>query len=231
MLSAVSGQLQPSHFGANINQQLQDIASKLSIPTLTRLWQILLKGQQEIKQSHAQELAAEMVLIRCCYVQELLSAPAVKLTAAPIATPVPVVPTAVVKIASKPCPATFQELVQLFHEQRQMLLYHHLHDDVVLVSMQEQVLELRPLDAHKSAQLPRNFARQTKEMLDEWTAVSWQVNLLPFVGSAPEAQSLQVARLEQASSAKEALHAHPVVQSALSLFPGAEIAATNIKPS
>jgi DNA polymerase-3 subunit gamma/tau len=47
------------------------LADKLSIPTLGRAWQMLLKGSQEVEQALDRRAAAEMVLIRLCYVADL----------------------------------------------------------------------------------------------------------------------------------------------------------------
>ncbi len=47
------------------------LADRLSMPTLGRLWQMLLKGAAEVEQAPDRRAAAEMVLIRCCYVADL----------------------------------------------------------------------------------------------------------------------------------------------------------------
>ncbi len=49
------------------------LADRLSMPTLGRLWQLLLKGSGEVEQAPDRRAAAEMVLIRCCYVADLPS--------------------------------------------------------------------------------------------------------------------------------------------------------------
>jgi DNA polymerase-3 subunit gamma/tau len=50
---------------------------RLSVPTLTRAWQILLKGQSELSLSPHPERAMEMLIIRLGYVSQVLSAPEV----------------------------------------------------------------------------------------------------------------------------------------------------------
>ncbi len=47
------------------------LADRLSMPVLGRLWQMLLKGVAEVEQAPDRRAAAEMVLIRCCYVADL----------------------------------------------------------------------------------------------------------------------------------------------------------------
>ena len=47
------------------------LADRLGMPTLGRTWQMLLKGAQEVEQASDRRAAAEMVLIRICYVADL----------------------------------------------------------------------------------------------------------------------------------------------------------------
>lgn len=49
----------------------KELAEKLSIPSLTRSWQILLKGIAEVQQSPLPQQAVEMVIIRLLYAAEL----------------------------------------------------------------------------------------------------------------------------------------------------------------
>jgi DNA polymerase-3 subunit gamma/tau len=50
-----------------------DLAKKLSMPVLTRTWQLLLKGLEETQRAEAQLQAAEMVLVRLAYAADLPS--------------------------------------------------------------------------------------------------------------------------------------------------------------
>ena len=56
----------------------ETFASRLSIPMLTRTWQILLKGQSEISLSPHPERAMEMLIIRLGYVSYVLDNPVVE---------------------------------------------------------------------------------------------------------------------------------------------------------
>ena len=47
------------------------LADRLSVPTLGRAWQMLLRGMQEVEFAPDRRAAAEMVLIRLCYVADL----------------------------------------------------------------------------------------------------------------------------------------------------------------
>ena len=52
-------------------QRGREMAAKLSMPTLARTWQMLLKGLDETRLSEAPLTAAEMVLVRVAYVADL----------------------------------------------------------------------------------------------------------------------------------------------------------------
>ena len=62
-----------------------DMAGRLSMRVLTRLWQMLLKGIAEAQAAPNPEAAAEMMLVRMCYVSDLPAPEEVvrKLTDAP----------------------------------------------------------------------------------------------------------------------------------------------------
>jgi DNA polymerase-3 subunit gamma/tau len=47
------------------------LADRLSMPSLGRLWQMLLKGVAEVEHAPDRRAAAEMLLLRCCYVADL----------------------------------------------------------------------------------------------------------------------------------------------------------------
>ena len=48
-----------------------EMAGRLSMRVLTRLWQMLLKGISEAQAAPNPEAAAEMMLVRMCYVSDL----------------------------------------------------------------------------------------------------------------------------------------------------------------
>jgi len=52
-------------------ERLENLADCISMPTLNRTWQILLKGLGEVNQAPMQQSAAEMVLLRLTYASEL----------------------------------------------------------------------------------------------------------------------------------------------------------------
>lgn len=61
----------PSVMAQDALDNAADLAGKLSMPTLGRAWQILLKGLQEINQAPNPQAAAEMIVIRLAYAADL----------------------------------------------------------------------------------------------------------------------------------------------------------------
>lgn len=49
----------------------RDVGTKLSVPTLARTWQMLLKGMQEVQHAFDAHKALEMVIIRLCHAADL----------------------------------------------------------------------------------------------------------------------------------------------------------------
>lgn len=63
--------LKDPRFSGEEMERLKNWTAQLSVPMLSRLWQGLLKGLEEMKQAPNAEMAGEMVLIRLCYLQNL----------------------------------------------------------------------------------------------------------------------------------------------------------------
>src|SRR5437773_121501 len=77
-------------------ERARPLADKLTLPALARVWQMLLKGLEEVQTAPSSIQAAEMVLVRLAYVADL-PAPAelVRALAVPNGLPAPEAPTAV----------------------------------------------------------------------------------------------------------------------------------------
>lgn len=58
-------------FPNSLQEKVKNIASKISLSSLARLWQMLLKGNAEINFSPSQKMAFEMLLMRICHLSAL----------------------------------------------------------------------------------------------------------------------------------------------------------------
>ncbi len=222
----------------------QEMAEALSMPTLTRAWQMLLKGLTEVRAAPSDIGAAEMVLVRLAYAADLPS-PAelvAKLADAPTAPPsappsggraarAPMggdgaqavarrEPVAATEPNAAPTayagPRSFEEAVALFAEKREGVLYAHLMNDVHLVRFEPGRIELRPAPT-----APPNLAGRVAELLGTWTGRRWLVGVSGEAGDVTLAAQRQAATDAKRAAALD----HPLVRKAMESFPGATVEA------
>ena len=208
------------------------LADRLSIPVLGRAWQMLLRGVQEVEQAADRRAAAEMILIRLCYVADL--PPPGELvrriqgegSAPRPAPPSPAgrvsgatalaesVPTASLPVPSGSVLASFRDVVALVAERREPVLGSLLRQAVHLVRFAPPVIELHP-----EPSAPRDLAARLAAVLHEATGVRWTVALSQGPGEptlAEQDAATDAAQLEQAAR-------HPLVRAILEAFPGARL--------
>jgi DNA polymerase-3 subunit gamma/tau len=109
---------------------------------------------------------------------------------------------------------SFDNLVALFTEKRELVLQAQLYNNVHLVSFESGRLEIRP-DEHAQPSL----ANRVSSLLSEWTGTRWIVTISAEQGSptlAEQEMAVEQRRWEPATS-------HPLVRAVTAAFPGAEI--------
>ena len=196
------------------------LAAGLSIPVLTRCWQILLKGVSEAQLAADSRQAAEMVLIRLAYAADLPTpAEIVRAVegdgpAAPKRT-APPPPVATQEAAAQPVPEDFEALVALFRSRKEMVLHAHLVDDVGLVDYAPGRLRYR-----RGPHAPEGLENRIRRALDSWTGLRWSVEAVDGDRAAP---SLREQREEREAKERRQAIEHPAVQAALEMFPGATV--------
>jgi len=222
------------------------MAGALSIPVLTRAWQLLLKGIGEARSAPNAMQAAEMVLVRLAFAAELPTPAELIASAnggtAVAASPAPATsggrasgprassdgataralrpdpaPLGAPQASAAPAvPQSFTDVIALFEEKREALLRTHLVNDVHLVRFEVGAIEFRP-----AQHAPPHLANRVSEKLREWTGMPWFVS----VSSEPGEPTLGQQRERAAADRRSAALSHPLVQAALETFPGAEVAA------
>jgi DNA polymerase-3 subunit gamma/tau len=218
-----------------------EFAAKLSIPVLTRTWQILLKGLQEVREAPRPLAAADMVLVRIAYaadlptpgdaLRQLASAPAETRSTSTSSTPRGRGPgAAALAFASAPAPQpspqiaaaprvrleSFDALVALAAQNRDIQIKTALERDVRLVRFEEGSLEFA-LAPGASPGLAQTLMRK----LQDWTGMRWMV----AISSAPGAPTLREQAEAKEQERRIGVQADPLVRSVLERFPGAEIVA------
>lgn len=216
------------------------MADKLSMPVLTRLWQMLLKGISEVRVAPGPLAALEMLIVRAAYAAQLPTpAEAIKQGLGTrdsglgkkeqehVTAPSPVVKPIASSIQPpashpqspipNPCsqaPATFAEAVALFDQNREPLKYTQLMNNAHLVRFEPGLIDIR-MNQPQS----RDLTAQLAACLTQWTGQPWKVTLSNEPGE-PTLHEQNEARKKQKM---EETTAHPLVASVLEQFPGATL--------
>jgi DNA polymerase-3 subunit gamma/tau len=111
-------------------------------------------------------------------------------------------------------PENFEALVQLFKDQKEILLYHMLEREMRVVNFAPGHVEVNASE-RVAAELPGQIAAK----LHEWTGTRWVVMLSREAGE-PTLYEQRMAAFEQE---KQTLAKEPLVAEVLEMFPGAEI--------
>ena len=213
------------------------LAQGLSVPVLTRTWQMLLKGVPEIQHAFNPQLALEMLVIRLLYVsdqptpgdvlKQLKDGSTVSAGGAPMGSPsgAPRGPTIMSRSSAAIAPALgepettshvrdFNGVVALFAQHREAILRSHIMNFVHLVKFEQGHLSLRLKEG-----APPNLLGQMSDRLSQWTGQRWVISLSREEGEptlADKQQSQEQAVFNEVST-------HPAVAEALKAFPGAKI--------
>ncbi len=227
----------------NDRTRAQSLSAQLSMPVLTRLWQMLLKGITEVRMAPQPLSALEMLVVRVAYAAQLPtpaeaiksgveSAPAAKplmppppMPQAMQSAPDPMAPSASEKkisVSQPPPPVSkpalslnsFEDVAALFEQHREGLKHTYLTHDCYLVSFAPQEITLR-----LAPSLPRDFPAQIAGLLTEWSGQNWKVLTSEEQGSPSLHEQTQARKEKQLQQASE----HPLVGSVFEQFPGAKL--------
>jgi len=193
------------------------LAEVLSIPYLGRLWQMLLKGVQEVDAAPDRRAAAEMILIRLCHVADLPPPGELlkRLTEGGGAVPAGgggarAVANGGAVMEAAPRAISFNDVVALAGAKRDVMLYAHLRQSAHLVRFAPPVIELR-----LEPRAPRDLCAKLAALLEAETGRRWTIALSHEAG-APTIDQAEGAAEESAAD-------HPLVRAILAEFPGARV--------
>lgn len=210
-------------------QPLTALGASLSAGTLSRLWQMLMKGHEEVRRAPAPEQAMEMVLIRLAYAADL-PGPEEALKAyregEPLGGPGPrpgggggggaaTAQALAPRIAmAGPRLDSFADLNALLQEKRDIRLRLDVETYLRPIALRDEVITVELAPGAPADLTPRLVAR-----LKEWTGKTWRISIEGGGGgeTALEAQKREVAEVQ------DAVRADPFVKALMERFPGAEI--------
>jgi len=227
------------------------MAGKLNVASLTRAWQMLLKGVVEVRDAANPYPAAEMALVRLAYAADL--PPTEQLVRnlrdgdAPARPPAaPAAPTraggsspraqTVQRPAEEPraqdlprmsaAPSvdirSLEDIAALAKSKGARLLATQLETNVHLVSLERGRIEFRP-----SKGAPGTLASDLSQRLRDWTGERWIVTLASDGGAPTLTEQKQAADRAR----KDAVSQDPFVRAVLDAFPGSEIVAVRERES
>lgn len=227
--------------------RLAEMAKNLSVKVLSRAWQMLLKGLDELSRAPKPLIAAEMILVRLCYVADLPTPDeAIKALGegAPSGTsiPQPSAPSpsngggaraslALAPQSESPAPVAVQAPKAEAKPQPVVL-----RDLDALIALAEKNgnralpplirAYIRPvsfgenqLEIGLAAGAPQAFVGDLAEALKGWTGTRWMIS----VNSQADAQTLNELAAEREVARKADASQHPTVQAIMDAFPGATI--------
>ena len=283
-IKAVGGEAASEGLSAEERRRATRVAEGLSMALLSRAWQMLLKGLDEVARAPSPSAAAEMVLIRLCYTADLPSPDEIIRTLGGGATSAPRrslpsggsserEPARPSLAASAPAPAgggarrepaaraparadadefdsdddgdrfdeippvddesayhggtaqvasgyadprSFDDVVALLAEHREVRLRYHVEEHVSLVKFDAQA---GSIDLYLLTDAPPEVANDLRERLNQWTGRRWVVVLSKAPGQPPLGETRRAALEAEI----QALKSHPAVRAVLDAFPDAKI--------
>ena len=212
--------------------------SKISLPGLTRAWQILLKGIEEIRAAPNPDEAGSMILIRLAYscnlpdpaslVKKIQASLEENKTAfkdsleekdddKKITSEIINDLQEINSIDNKTTLAevnTFEDLVEIFKIKGELLLHAQLLSCVHLISFEKGKLEISI-----SGNTNNNIAKDISKFLKNWTGEDWVISIVDDQGT----ETLDHKNERKAQEEIENTKNTPEMQKVLKAFPNAEL--------
>lgn len=113
-----------------------------------------------------------------------------------------------------PNPQNFEQLAQLFNDQRELVLWTHLHHNSELVRFEKGRLEL-----NTAGNVPNDFAGKVGKLLSDWTGERWVVSITAQQGQPSLQAQADAAKQVRLDEARE----HPLVSKLVESFEGAKV--------
>ena len=219
--------------------ELEKMAGDLSMPSLARAWQILLKGAQEITYAPKQQTALEMLIIRLCYTSELpdpadlikklksqkTTSAGAGMQVVETQTTQEIAPVAhirsgdtVMKAVPKAAPVTnpqgLEDIVALLEQNGKFQIASQIVQYVRLVRFEDIQIEFS-MEANAPKTLPQDLTQSLRAL----TGKRWLIIVSDAVGEetiSTQKQNIIEAEINQAKQ-------EDLIKETLQIFPGAEI--------
>jgi len=199
-------------------EDLDGWATSLSFALLHRIWQLLLKGHDEVARAAHPAEAADMAVLRIIHASQLPDPGelARKIESGQAVVGPAMAPPAVgggTTASLFPVPADFPALIALLETNGKPHLGQQLHDFTGLLRYAPPELELAA-----AKPLPNDFVRDLMTALKSLTGMAWHVRLT----EEQSAPTLLDQDRQREAEARDAILADPAVAAAFRAFPDAE---------
>lgn len=199
---------------------LAEFAKRLSAGQLHRMWQLLLKGHDEVRQAPDPLVSLQMALLRVLHANELPDPGALAKRIEELATTSPTAPSAANRADTKPATTIAERepdwatLVEQVENTGQLRAAQIMRDRVRVIDLGANHLVFEQAD-----DLRENPVPDLREALHGLTGKHWQVER----GKGKAQPTLREAEEALAQAAEERLRAHPLVRATFEAFPDAEL--------
>jgi DNA polymerase-3 subunit gamma/tau len=225
-----------------------EMATKLGLRALTRTWQILFKGFDEVAKAGNALQAAEMVLIRLAHASDLPTPDELiaKLANQPLPSPMQTAPVsrspagapqamrvenprqdfeAAPAPQSAPQavsgPQTYAQLITLAGEKRDLLMKHALEASLSPIAFTEGRLEVALVEGADPG-----LIQSLSGKLKLWTGKPWLVTVSTRAAAGP---TVREQKIERDAADRAAAHQDPLVQAILETFPGSKVVNVQVR--
>ena len=207
---------------AEERESAAELARQLSWGTLHRLWQMLLKGLQDVEIAPDPREAAEMALLRLIHAADMPDPASLvaKLTGEGAAVVTSSAPASRPSGPTGRVPTDFTGLVKTVEHSGKHLLAQQLHDQVGVVRYAPPELVLKPMRP-----LGADWSRDLALALKAATGASWRVSLSDESG---EPSLLDQEKITEERVRSDVLD-DPNVRAVMDAFPGAELESFSTK--
>ena len=208
-----AGEVNNSPYTADQREQIKQIDSKVSLNTLSRIWQVMVAAVPEMQASGNQKQCFDMLVVRLMHIADMPSVTEIlkkQQTVNPdAAKPAPIKKEQVIaeKSQSKIKIENANDLATALQDSKEILLYSYYTSNIEIISISNNVIQY--FDRRGDA----DFAHKLATWLNEKTGQTWT---LERVETSQNTHTITEQK-------KEELEADPMVASAMDLFSDAEI--------
>ena len=201
-----AGDTNNSPYTADQREQMRKIDARVSLNTLSRIWQVMVAAVPEMQTSSNQKQCFDMLIIRLIHIADMPSVAEI-LNKTPSAAPHPSAPVQSTTQQQTQKITTADELAAALKASKEILLYSYYTDNIEVSEITDE--HLKYFDRRGDA----DFAPKLAAWLNKKTGHTWS---LERIAESQHAHTITEQKQEE-------LESDPMVASAMDLFADAEI--------